>query len=161
MKYSALYHVFPATFHVISRKVDFRWESAAGWAWWTVGLRVPQPSALVLVAVPPLALLSAHPQHGIFHPSHGTAVMWCHAVHFPSQVQPILDLWKSTAPTKHKLYKFALFFHVIPLSSAFCPIVLLFWLLVISAKTWKTTWGPTSESQVAPGCGASWNPSHE
>ena len=38
-------------------------------------IRVPQPSALVLVAVPPLALLSAHPRHGIFHPSHGTAVM--------------------------------------------------------------------------------------
>ena len=27
MKYSALYHGFPATFHVISRKIDFLWDS--------------------------------------------------------------------------------------------------------------------------------------
>ena len=27
MKYSAEYHVFHATFHVISRKVDFHWDS--------------------------------------------------------------------------------------------------------------------------------------
>ena len=27
MIYSALYHVFPATFHVISRTVDFLWDS--------------------------------------------------------------------------------------------------------------------------------------
>ena len=27
MKYSAVYHVFPATFHVISRKIDFLWNS--------------------------------------------------------------------------------------------------------------------------------------
>ena len=28
MKYSALYHVFPATFHVISWKIGFLWDSA-------------------------------------------------------------------------------------------------------------------------------------
>ena len=28
MKYSAQYHVFPASFHVTSRKVDFFWDSA-------------------------------------------------------------------------------------------------------------------------------------
>ena len=28
MNFSALYHVFPATFHVISRKVDYLWASA-------------------------------------------------------------------------------------------------------------------------------------
>ena len=27
MKYSVYYHVFPATFHVISRKIDFLWDS--------------------------------------------------------------------------------------------------------------------------------------
>ena len=27
MKNSAVYHVFPATFHVISRKIDFLWDS--------------------------------------------------------------------------------------------------------------------------------------
>ena len=27
MNYSAEYHVFPATFHVISRKVDYLWDS--------------------------------------------------------------------------------------------------------------------------------------
>ena len=27
MKYSAWYHVFPATFHVLSRKIDFLWDS--------------------------------------------------------------------------------------------------------------------------------------
>ena len=29
MKYSAQNHVFLATFHVVSRKVDFRWDSVA------------------------------------------------------------------------------------------------------------------------------------
>ena len=28
MKYSMEYPVFPATFHVISRKIDFLWDSA-------------------------------------------------------------------------------------------------------------------------------------
>ena len=27
MKYSALYLVFPATFHVISRKINYPWDS--------------------------------------------------------------------------------------------------------------------------------------
>ena len=27
MKYSAQYHVFPATFHVISRKINYLWNS--------------------------------------------------------------------------------------------------------------------------------------
>ena len=31
MKCSALYHVFPATFHVISRKVDYLWDSVSGY----------------------------------------------------------------------------------------------------------------------------------
>ena len=29
-KYSAKYHVFPATFHVISRKSDYLWDSVLG-----------------------------------------------------------------------------------------------------------------------------------
>ena len=33
MKFSAQYHVFPATFHVISRKIDFLWDSLAGRRW--------------------------------------------------------------------------------------------------------------------------------
>ena len=44
MKYSEEYHDFPATFHVISRKVDFLWDSVVHGAglvactWW-IGLQ--------------------------------------------------------------------------------------------------------------------------